>query len=267
MQFTSLHHQTPPSCTPLLSFPFPLPPSALPLPPSPFRLTPSPFPLPPYPFPLPPPALPLPPSSFRLTPPPFRLTPSPLPLPPSSFRLTPPPFRLTPSPFPLPPYPSPLPPFALPLPPSLPHLQESGTQLAMGLTCDSPPCNVREGRVAGTGASVPTHMTLTPLSDSSGSESSVPTRMAITALPENTSSELRVEATDRPGLLMEIVDVLTGMSISVTSKEIDTEGVVAKDVFTVSYHGGPLDDEMTTLTLNALNHTLSRPDIKAEESY
>ncbi|CAI5998555.1 unnamed protein product [Closterium sp. NIES-65] len=151
MRFTSLHHQTPPSCTPLLSFPFPLPPSALPLPPSPFRLTPFPFHLPPYPFPLPPSALPLPPSSFRLTPPPFRITPSPLPLPPSSFRLTPPPFRLTPSPFPLPPYPFPLPPSALPLPPSLPHLQESGTQLAMGLTCDSPPCNVREGRVAGTG--------------------------------------------------------------------------------------------------------------------
>ncbi|CAI5511747.1 unnamed protein product [Closterium sp. Naga37s-1] len=115
---------------------------------------------------------------------------------------------------------------------------ESGTQLAMGLTCDSPPCN-----------------------------SSVPTRMAITALPDNTGSELRVEAADRPGLLMEIVDVLTGMSVSVTSAEIDTEGVVAKDVFTVSYHGGPLDDEMTTLTLNALNYTLSRPDIEAEESY
>ncbi|CAI5998542.1 unnamed protein product [Closterium sp. NIES-65] len=115
---------------------------------------------------------------------------------------------------------------------------ESGTQLAMGLTCDSPPCN-----------------------------SSVPTRMAITALPDNTGSELRVEAADRPGLLMEIVDVLTGMSISVTSAEIDTEGMVAKDVFTVSYHGGPLDDEMTTLTLNALNYTLSRPDIEAEESY
>ncbi|CAI5990246.1 unnamed protein product [Closterium sp. NIES-65] len=44
-------------------------------------------------------------------------------------------------------------------------------------------------------------------------------------------------------------------------------GVVAKDVFTVSYHGGPLDDEMTMLTLNALNYTLSRPDIEAEESY
>ncbi|CAI5459611.1 unnamed protein product [Closterium sp. Yama58-4] len=115
---------------------------------------------------------------------------------------------------------------------------ESGSQLAMGLTCDSPPCNA-----------------------------SVPTRMALTPLPDNSGSELRVEAADRPGLLMEIVDVLTGMSVSVTSAEIDTEGVVAKDVFTVSYHGGPLDDEMTTLTLNALNYTLSRPDIEAEESY
>ncbi|CAI5461390.1 unnamed protein product [Closterium sp. Yama58-4] len=95
---------------------------------------------------------------------------------------------------------------------------ESGTQLAMGLTCDSPPCNA-----------------------------SVPTRMALTPLPDNSGSELRVEAADRPGLLMEIVDVLTGMSVSVTSAEIDTEGMVAKDVFTVSYHGGPLDDEMTTV--------------------
>ncbi|CAI7804988.1 unnamed protein product [Closterium sp. NIES-53] len=48
------------------------------------------------------------------------------------------------------------------------------------------------------------------------------------------------------------------MFVSVTSAEIDTEGVVAKDVFTVSYHGGPLDVEMITLTLNALNYTLSR---------
>ncbi|CAI5998544.1 unnamed protein product [Closterium sp. NIES-65] len=88
----------------------------------------------------------------------------------------------------------------------------------------------------------------------------------------------RVEVADRPGLLMVIVDVLTGMFVSVMSAEIDTEvgvtsaeivteGVVAKDVFTVSYRGGPLDDEMTTLTPNALNNTLSLPDIEAEESY
>ncbi|GJP71326.1 hypothetical protein CLOP_g8637 [Closterium sp. NIES-67] len=115
---------------------------------------------------------------------------------------------------------------------------ESGSQLAMGLTCDSPPCNP-----------------------------GIPTRLSLTPLPDATGSKLRVEAADRPGLLMEIVDVLGGMSVSVTSAEIDTEGVVAKDVFTVSYHGGPLDEEMTTLTLNALNYTLSRPDIEAEESY
>ncbi|CAI6012578.1 unnamed protein product [Closterium sp. NIES-65] len=409
MRFTSLHHQTPPSCTPLLSFPFPLPPSALRLPPSPFRLTLSPFPLPPYPFPLPPSALPLPPSPFRLTPSPFPLPPYPFPLPPSALPLPPSALPLPPYPFPLPPSALPLPLSALPLPPSpfrltpppfllppypfplpsltcrsvltphalytcqisisdctsgivwvcelfqqhvlldgtskhvhdksifestqkpitcnaapqvpdhLPHPVFSSTltaapfslfslslrpavlpHAAIGLLRASECSHIVSGSKLSveaasrpvidacifsphvcshpSQASVSTHMTLTPLSDSSGSESSVPTRMAITALPDNTGSELRVEAADRPGLLMEIVDVLTGMSISVTSAEIDTEvgvtsaeidteGVVAKDVFTVSYHGGALDDEMTTLTLNALNYTLSRPDIEAEESY
>ncbi|CAI7917846.1 unnamed protein product, partial [Closterium sp. NIES-53] len=70
--------------------------------------------------------------------------------------------------------------------------------------------------------------------------------MRLAALHCSTGSEPSVGVADRPGLLMVIVDVLTGMFVSVTSAEIDTEGVVAKDVFTVSYHGGPLDVEMIT---------------------
>eukprot|EP00475_Leptophrys_vorax_P020819 TRINITY_DN28569_c0_g1_i1.p1 TRINITY_DN28569_c0_g1~~TRINITY_DN28569_c0_g1_i1.p1 ORF type:complete len:288 (+),score=16.47 TRINITY_DN28569_c0_g1_i1:104-967(+) len=115
---------------------------------------------------------------------------------------------------------------------------ESSSQLAMGQTCDTPPCL----------ADVPTHVSIRPGSDSK-------------------SSELYVETADRPGLLLSIVEVLQGLSITVTSAEIDTEGVVAKDYFTVSYHGEALDDEMALLTKNALGYSLSRPSIEGEESY
>ncbi|CAI7815904.1 unnamed protein product [Closterium sp. NIES-54] len=126
------------------------------------------------------------------------------------------------------------------------HHPESGTQLAMGLTCDSPPCTVSEGRTGGgTGEGGGWGV--------AGGWGTVGGKPMMGGV-----SEPSVGVADRPGLLMVIVDVLTGMFVSVTSAEIDTEGVVAKDVFTVSYHGGPLDVEMITLTLNALNYTLSR---------
>ncbi|CAI5991944.1 unnamed protein product [Closterium sp. NIES-64] len=137
----------------------------------------------------------------------------------------------------------------------------------MGLTCDSPLCKQQQRAEGGGGrpaidASMiaPSPFLGAPTPHGPAFQSTRPSRTA-------RQRAERVEVADRPGLLMVIVDVLTGMFVSVMSAEIDTEGVVAKDVFTVSYRGGPLDDEMTTLTPNALNNTLSLPDIEAEESY
>ncbi|CAI5461388.1 unnamed protein product [Closterium sp. Yama58-4] len=72
-----------------------------------------------------------------------------------------------------------------------------------------------------------------------------------TPLPDSSSSDLRWRRLNR----LECRD-LRQCDVS-RAAEIHTEGVVAKDVFTVSYHGGPLDDEMTTLALNAIHYTFA----------
>ncbi|CAI5537220.1 unnamed protein product, partial [Closterium sp. Naga37s-1] len=146
-------------------------------------------------------------------------------------------------------------------------------QLAMGLTCDSPLCKVSEGRVAGIGAWCWVLGAWCWVVGAGwwvlgggclvwvvgawsgwwvlGLGGGCLVWVVVGAwsgwwVLGSTGSEPSVRVADRPGLLMVIVDVLTGMFVSVTSAEIDTEGVVAKDVFTVSYHGGPLDVEMIT---------------------
>ncbi|CAI5511746.1 unnamed protein product [Closterium sp. Naga37s-1] len=126
-------------------------------------------------------------------------------------------------------------------------------QLAMGLTCDSPLCKVSEGRVAGIGAWCWVLGAWCWVVGAGwwvlggGCLVWVVGAWSGWWVLGSTGSEPSVRVADRPGLLMVIVDVLTGMFVSVTSAEIDTEGVVAKDVFTVSYHGGPLDVEMITV--------------------
>ena len=49
--------------------------------------------------------------------------------------------------------------------------------------------------------------------------------------------------------------------------QVDTEGVVAKDTFYVTYHGEPLGSSMTQLVTNALQYYLSLADVEKEESY
>ena len=49
--------------------------------------------------------------------------------------------------------------------------------------------------------------------------------------------------------------------------QVDTEGVVAKDTFYVTYHGEPLGPSMTQLVTNALQYYLSLADVEKEESY
>jgi len=49
--------------------------------------------------------------------------------------------------------------------------------------------------------------------------------------------------------------------------QIDTEGKEAIDTFLVSYHGEPLDKNMSLLVTNALHYYLSLTELEREESY
>uniref|UniRef100_A0A453RUY5 ACT domain-containing protein ACR n=1 Tax=Aegilops tauschii subsp. strangulata TaxID=200361 RepID=A0A453RUY5_AEGTS len=53
-------------------------------------------------------------------------------------------------------------------------------------------------------------------------------------------SLLVVESADRPGLLVDLVKIIADINITVQSGEFDTEGLLAKAKFHVSYRGKPL---------------------------
>lgn len=82
-----------------------------------------------------------------------------------------------------------------------------------------------------------------------------------------TYSEVRVETSDRPGLLTQIVSVLKDLNVNVVSADIETEGNMAHDKFYVTYHGEPLPQPMVLLVTNALQYHLALADIEREESY
>jgi UTP:GlnB (protein PII) uridylyltransferase len=92
----------------------------------------------------------------------------------------------------------------------------------------------------------------------------VATHISITR--DGRRSLLSVETADRPGLLLEILKVICDISIYVESAEIDTEGLVAKDKFYVTYHGDHLSPSMEEVLTNALRYYLRRPDTE-EDSY
>ncbi|RLM58136.1 ACT domain containing protein [Panicum miliaceum] len=58
-------------------------------------------------------------------------------------------------------------------------------------------------------------------------------------------SMLYIETADRPGLLLEIIKIIADTNIDVESAEIDTEGLVAKDKFHVSYRGAKLNSSLS----------------------
>ncbi|CAN6991752.1 unnamed protein product [Brassica oleracea var. botrytis] len=58
-------------------------------------------------------------------------------------------------------------------------------------------------------------------------------------------SLLCIETADRPGLVVEMIKVMADINIDVESAEIDTEGLVAKDKFHVSYQGQALDSSLS----------------------
>ncbi|KAL5140213.1 ACT domain-containing protein ACR12 [Glycine soja] len=73
-------------------------------------------------------------------------------------------------------------------------------------------------------------------------------------------SLLYIETADRPGLLVEIIKVIADVNIDVESAEIDTEGLVAKDTFHVSYGGAALNSSMAQVLVNCLRYYLRTPE-------
>ncbi|XP_078433761.1 uridylyltransferase-like protein [Wolffia australiana] len=72
-------------------------------------------------------------------------------------------------------------------------------------------------------------------------------------------SLLVVETADRPGLLVDIVKVVTDISVAVESGEFDTEGLLAKAKFHVNYRGKALIKPLQLVVANSLRYFLRRP--------
>ncbi|KAJ6817277.1 ACT domain-containing protein ACR12 [Iris pallida] len=79
-------------------------------------------------------------------------------------------------------------------------------------------------------------------------------------------SLLCIETADRPGLLLEIIKIMADINVNVESAEIDTEGLIAKDKFHVSYRGAALNESLLQVLTNCLRYYLRRPETD-EDSY
>lgn len=79
-------------------------------------------------------------------------------------------------------------------------------------------------------------------------------------------SLLYLETADRPGLLLEVIQIMADISIDVESAEIDTVGLVAKDKFHVSYRGAALNSSLSQVLTNCLRYHLRKPESE-EDSY
>ncbi|KAI9084517.1 hypothetical protein K1719_033505 [Acacia pycnantha] len=72
-------------------------------------------------------------------------------------------------------------------------------------------------------------------------------------------SLLYVETADRPGLLVDLVRIITDINIAVESGEFDTEGLLAKAKFHVSYKGKAIVRPLQQVLANSLRYFLRRP--------
>lgn len=72
-------------------------------------------------------------------------------------------------------------------------------------------------------------------------------------------SLLSVETADRPGLLVDLVKIITDINVAVESGEFDTEGLLAKAKFHVSYKGKALIKPLQQVVTNSLRYFLRRP--------
>lgn len=77
-------------------------------------------------------------------------------------------------------------------------------------------------------------------------------------------SVLSVETADRPGLLMEIINVISDISIMVESAEVNTEGLVAKDQFYVSYGGAALSKSLEQVLTNCLRYHIRKAETEVD---
>lgn len=72
-------------------------------------------------------------------------------------------------------------------------------------------------------------------------------------------SLLLVETADRPGLLVDLVRIITDINIAVESGEFDTEGLLAKAKFHVSYKNKAIIKPLQQVLANSLRYFLRRP--------
>nr|XP_009396233.1 PREDICTED: ACT domain-containing protein DS12, chloroplastic-like isoform X4 [Musa acuminata subsp. malaccensis] len=72
-------------------------------------------------------------------------------------------------------------------------------------------------------------------------------------------SLLVVETADYAGLLVDLVKIITDIDIAVQSGEFDTEGLLAKAKFHISYKGKPIIKPLQLVLSNSLRYFLRRP--------
>ncbi|CAN0839685.1 ACT domain-containing protein ACR11 [Linum grandiflorum] len=72
-------------------------------------------------------------------------------------------------------------------------------------------------------------------------------------------SLLNVETADRPGLLVDLVKIISDTNIDVESGEFDTEGLLAKSKFHISYGGRAVPRPRQQVLANSLQYFLRRP--------
>ncbi|XP_077217436.1 uridylyltransferase-like protein [Tasmannia lanceolata] len=72
-------------------------------------------------------------------------------------------------------------------------------------------------------------------------------------------SLLCVETVDRPGLLVDLIKIITDINVAVESGEFDTEGLLAKAKFHVSYRGKAIIKPLQQVISNSLRYFLRRP--------
>ncbi|XP_059645337.1 ACT domain-containing protein ACR11 [Cornus florida] len=72
-------------------------------------------------------------------------------------------------------------------------------------------------------------------------------------------SLLCVETVDRPGLLVDLVKNITDINVTVKSGEFDTEGLLAKAKFHVSYRDKAIIKPLQQVLANSLRYFLRRP--------
>lgn len=72
-------------------------------------------------------------------------------------------------------------------------------------------------------------------------------------------SLLVVDTADRPGLLVDLVKIVTDINVDVKSGEFDTEGLLAKAKFHVSYKGKAIIKPLQQVIENSLRYYLRRP--------